>query len=198
MITKSGRSWCWQLGLAQEGRRQWFDRLTNQAGGRREESLYTKLFNLFSRFGYFRHAALVPLLGIGGTLIFLGNRALAQITPDATLGVERSRITPSTEVRGGPADLIEGGAERGANLFHSFSEFNVEEFQRVYFANPAGIENILSRVIGTNPSNILGTLGVDGAANLLLLNPNGIMFGANAQLDIEGSFVASTASFFNL
>ena len=193
-MTKSRHSWCWQLGLVQEGRRQWFDRLTNQAGGRREESLYSKLFNLFSLVGYSRCAAPVPLLAIGGTLIFLGNRALAQITPDATLGVERSRITPDAEVRGEPADLIEGGAERGANLFHSFSEFNVEELQRVYFANPAGIENILSRVTGTNPSHILGTLGVDGAANLYLLNPNGIMFGANAQLDIEGSFVASTAN----
>ncbi|NEO44723.1 MAG: filamentous hemagglutinin N-terminal domain-containing protein, partial [Moorea sp. SIO4A3] len=96
--------------------------------------------------------------------------------------------------RGGLADLIEGGAERGANLFHSFTDFNVEELQRVYFANPAGIDNIISRVTGTNPSSILGTLGVDGAANLFLLNPHGIIFGANAQLDIQGSFVASTAN----
>ncbi|NEQ10889.1 MAG: filamentous hemagglutinin N-terminal domain-containing protein, partial [Moorea sp. SIO4E2] len=73
------------------------------------------------------------------------------------------------------------------------NDFNVEELQRVYFANPAGIENIISRVTGTNPSSILGTLGVDGAANLFLLNPHGIIFGANAQLDIQGSFVASTA-----
>jgi filamentous hemagglutinin family protein len=137
---------------------------------------------------------LVSSVTVGSTLIFVGNRTLAQITPDGTLGAESSRVTPHAEVKGQPADLIEGGAERGANLFHSFSEFNVGEFQRVYFANPAGIENILSRVTGTNPSNILGTLGVDGAANLFLLNPNGIMFGANAQLDIEGSFVASTAN----
>ncbi|AOY79057.2 filamentous hemagglutinin N-terminal domain-containing protein [Moorena producens JHB] len=74
------------------------------------------------------------------------------------------------------------------------NDFNVEELQRVYFANPAGIENIISRVTGTNPSSILGTLGVDGAANLFLLNPHGIIFGANAQLDIQGSFVASTAN----
>ncbi|NEP61821.1 MAG: filamentous hemagglutinin N-terminal domain-containing protein, partial [Symploca sp. SIO2G7] len=92
------------------------------------------------------------------------HRVLAQITPDTTLGSESSRVTPNVEVRGALADLIEGGAGRGANQFHSFSEFNVQELQRVYFANPVGIENILTRVTGANPSYIGGTLGVDGGA----------------------------------
>ncbi|MFP4120192.1 MAG: filamentous hemagglutinin N-terminal domain-containing protein [Coleofasciculus sp.] len=90
-------------------------------------------------------------------------------------------------------DLIEGGAKRGSNLFHSFSEFNVNVDQQVYFANPEGIANILTRVTGDHRSNIFGTLGVDGNANLFLLNPNGILFGVDAQLDVAGSFVASTA-----
>ncbi|NER23355.1 MAG: filamentous hemagglutinin N-terminal domain-containing protein [Symploca sp. SIO1C2] len=127
---------------------------------------------------------------------FNQHRVLAQITPDTTLGPESSRVTPNVEVRGGLADLIEGGAERNANLFHSFGQFNIQELQRVYFANPVGIENILTRVTGANPSHIFGTLGVDGGASLFLLNPHGIMFGANGQLDVEGSFVASTANAF--
>ncbi len=125
-------------------------------------------------------------------LIAIANRVSAQISPDNSLGAESSVVNSNTNVRGLPAELIEGGAIRDANLFHSFSEFNVNEGQRVYFTNPVGIENILSRVTGGNPSNILGTLGVDGAANLYFLNPNGILFGANAQLDIAGSLVMST------
>jgi filamentous hemagglutinin family protein len=133
-------------------------------------------------------------LVVGGTITFSPSQTVAQITPDATLGVESSIVTPNVNVRGLPADRIDGGAVRGTNLFHSFQEFNVGDGLRVYFANPIGIENILSRVTGNNLSNILGTLGVDGGASLFLLNPNGIIFGSNAQLDISGSFMASTAN----
>ena len=132
-------------------------------------------------------------LAISGNCV-LADNALADIVPDQTLGNEASVVTPNTTVRGEIADQIEGGATRGANLFHSFREFNVGELQRVYFANPSGIENILTRVTGNNLSNILGTLGVDGAANLFLLNPNGIVFGSQAKLDVAGSFFASTSN----
>jgi filamentous hemagglutinin family protein len=134
-------------------------------------------------------------LGIGGAIIvFWGDCAFAQsnIVPDDTLGDESSVVTP-TNINGLPSDEIEGGAQRGANLFHSFSEFNVDSGRGAYFANPAGIENIFSRVTGANPSEILGTLGVLGNANLFLINPNGIIFGENARLDVGGSFVGTTA-----
>lgn len=119
--------------------------------------------------------------------------AVAQLNPDRTLGHENSVVTPNVLIRGSRGDRIDGGSRHGVNLFHSFQDLNVAELQRVYFANPAGVENILTRVTGTNPSHILGTLGVEGAANLFLLNPNGILFGQNARLDIAGSFIASTA-----
>ncbi|MBW4562857.1 MAG: filamentous hemagglutinin N-terminal domain-containing protein [Mojavia pulchra JT2-VF2] len=126
----------------------------------------------------------------------LSHSAIAQIVPDATLGIESSKITPNANVRGLPALLLEGGATRGVNLFQSFFQFNVGDGQRVYFANPAGIENILTRVTGSDPSKIFGTLGVDGRANLFFLNPNGIIFGQNARLDIAGSFLGTTANSF--
>ncbi|EGJ32928.1 MULTISPECIES: filamentous hemagglutinin N-terminal domain-containing protein [Moorena] len=135
-------------------------------------------------------------IGLSGYygITYSAHPVLAQIVPDHTLGDNPSVVKPNVEVKGLPADLIEGGATRGDNLFHSFSDFNVGDLQRVYFANPAGINNILSRVTGSNISKIFGTLGVDGAANLFLLNPNGIVFGANSQLDVAGSFVGSTAN----
>ncbi|NEO36022.1 MAG: filamentous hemagglutinin N-terminal domain-containing protein [Moorea sp. SIOASIH] len=136
---------------------------------------------------------LVGLLEVSSLCLLLASPTLAQITPDSTLGNENSQVTPNQTIRGAVADLIEGGAIRDSNLFHSFLEFNVGNGQRVYFANPDGITNILTRVTGSTLSQILGTLGVNGSANLFLLNPNGIAFGSNARLDVAGSFVASTA-----
>ena len=137
------------------------------------------------------------IIGVLAHVIFCSeNHALAQITPDGTLGDRSSRVTPNVNIKGSVGDRIDGGAIRGANLFHSFHQFNVGELQRVYFANPTGISNILTRVTGSNVSNILGTLGVNGGANLFFINPNGILFGNNARLDVAGSFVASTANSF--
>ena len=130
------------------------------------------------------------------TLAFSGNCAFAQsnIVRDNTLGAESSVVTPNVDINGIKSDRISGGAIRGANLFHSFQEFNIDSGRGAYFTNPAGIENILSRVTGGNASNILGKLGVLGNANLFLINPSGIIFGRNASLDVRSSFVASTAN----
>ena len=76
--------------------------------------------------------------------------AFAQIVPDATLGSESSRVTPNVNIKGAAGDRIDGGAVRGSSLFHSFSEFNVNDGQRVYFRDPAGITHIFSRVPGSN------------------------------------------------
>ena len=116
----------------------------------------------------------------------------AQIIPDTTLGNENSVVIPNATIQDKLVDLIEGGAIRGENLFHSFEQFSIPDGGQVYFANPEGIDNILTRVTGNNISEIFGTLGVDGNANLFLLNPNGIIFGENAALDVNGSFFATT------
>ncbi|PZV17617.1 MAG: hypothetical protein DCF22_03110 [Leptolyngbya sp.] len=146
---------------------------------------------------WYRHRAPVAIASFGlAGLCFTAIPSSAQISPDQTLGNESSIVSPNVAVHGFPAELIQGGAIRGVNLFHSFSQFNVRDGQRVYFANPVGIETILSRVTGADPSKIFGTLGVNGTANLFLINPNGILFGPNARLDVAGSFLASTASSF--
>lgn len=135
---------------------------------------------------------------VSGAIIALAGKyafAQSQIVPDSTLGAESSTVTPAAS--DSTVDNIQGGAIRDTNLFHSFQEFNVSEGRSAYFLSPnANIQNILARVTGGNPSEILGMLGTGGASstNLFLINPNGIIFGQNARLDVGGSFVASTAS----
>jgi filamentous hemagglutinin family protein len=121
-------------------------------------------------------------------------KANAQIVPDNSLGTENSIVSPNTQIEGNPATLIEGGAIRNTNLFHSFQEFGIPTDDRIYFANPEGIQNIFTRVTGNNISEIMGTLGVNGNANLFFMNPNGIIFGKDARLDLNGSFFATTAT----
>lgn len=117
--------------------------------------------------------------------------ALAQsvVIPDDTLGIESSAVEDIDAL----TQYIEGGAQRGGNLFHSFLEFNVADGHSVYFNPDAEINSILTRVTGSNASNIFGRLGVIGATDLFLMNPNGIVFGENASLDISGSFYGTTA-----
>ncbi|MEH2293985.1 S-layer family protein [Nostoc sp.] len=139
---------------------------------------------------------IVSTLAIAGVLTFFESFALAQIQKDGTLGSESSIITPKL-INGQPIDQIDGGAVRGTNLFHSFEQFSVSAGRTAYFNNAINIQNIISRVTGNSISNIDGILKANGAANLFLINPNGIVFGSNASLNIGGSFVASTASSLN-
>lgn len=139
---------------------------------------------------------IVSTLAIVGVLTFFESCALAQIQNDVTLGSESSIITPNP-INGQPIDQIDGGAVRGTNLFHSFEQFSVSAGRTVYFNNAIDIQNIISRVSGNSISNIDGILRANGTANVFLINPNGIVFGPNASLNIGGSFVASTASSLN-
>ncbi|WP_204101791.1 MULTISPECIES: filamentous hemagglutinin N-terminal domain-containing protein, partial [Spirulina sp. CCY15215] len=63
------------------------------------------------------------------------------------------------------------------------------------FLSAPEIRNILSRVVGGNPSLINGLIQVTGGnSNLFLMNPAGIVFGNNASLNVPGDFTATTAT----
>ncbi len=120
------------------------------------------------------------------------------IIPDNTLGAEGSIVQPRNGFDG-----ITGGASRGTGLFHSFSQFDVNNPGAYFLVRPE-VQNIFARVTGNQASIINGAIGTKidnielspSSASLFLLNLNGIIFGPNAKLDLGGSFLATTASGF--
>lgn len=137
-----------------------------------------------------------PNLFSGFLVIFLyvscPKPILAQIVPD------RSLPSQSVVNSQGSVQQITGGTTAGNNLFHSFDRFNLLTGETAYFDNAITIENIITRVTGGQISQIDGLIQANGLANLFLINPNGIVFGANAKLNLGGSFIASTADSIKL
>ena len=147
------------------------------------------------------HAAILILLQ--------SSVAVAQIVTDGTVGavgnfgVSQALTTGLESIA---PDVVIGedlGTLVGKNLFHSFSEFNIKTGGSATFTADttphANIDNVISRVTGNNASNIDGMLRstIDNA-NLFFLNPNGVFFGENAQVDVSGAFVVSTADYLKL
>ena len=117
--------------------------------------------------------------------------ALAQVTSDGTKNtIVNQNINNFT---------IINGIEKGNNLFHSFSNFSLPRGTSANFdlTNTPNITTIFSRVTGGNVSDINGliqTLHSNHPVSLFLMNPAGIVFRENAQLNIGGSFISTTAN----
>lgn len=130
--------------------------------------------------------------------------ALAQgtttVTPTSGIGALGTTVTAH-----GNTLQITGGTRpgNGANLFHSFDQFNVGHGDTAQFLNTTPslpTMSLLGRVTGGNPSAIFGTIDTMSypGANLFLMNPAGIIFGPNATLNIGGSVSFTTADYIRL
>lgn len=122
--------------------------------------------------------------------------AIAQISADTNLPDGQTAVKSGTT--SGLDFLITGGTKVGNNLFHSFKNFSIPESGSAIFQNDANLANIINRVTGGLESNINGLIQTNGNANFFLINPNGIIFGPNASLNIGGSFIGSTAASLKL
>ncbi|MCP4702060.1 MAG: filamentous hemagglutinin N-terminal domain-containing protein [Gammaproteobacteria bacterium] len=126
-------------------------------------------------------------MGIAALLIQFSLHA--EITVDGSLGAEAALAGPDYAIT---ADL---GLQRGANLFHSFGIFELDADESAVFSGPDSVGHVIGRVTGGSPSRINGRLRSEIAgADVYLLNPAGILFGENAELDIQGGFHAAAAN----
>ncbi|MFP4100755.1 two-partner secretion domain-containing protein, partial [Coleofasciculus sp.] len=92
---------------------------------------------------------------------------------------------------------ISGGSLSGdgKNLFHSFQQFGLDANQIANFLANPNLNNILGRVVGGDASVINGLIQVTGGnPNLYVMNPAGMIFGADARLNVPGDFIATTAT----
>jgi filamentous hemagglutinin family protein len=106
--------------------------------------------------------------------------------------------TLGTQVSGSGNNFnITGGLNKGQTLFHSFTDFSVPTNGQANFTNPVGNRDIITRVTGNVFSDINGLVNTNGA-NFFLINPNGIVFGTGAQLNVGKAFVGSTANSLDL
>lgn len=137
-----------------------------------------------------RPAILAIALGAG----IAAGAAHAQVATDGTLGAAVDLQGPDFRI---DAAL---GRTVGANLFHSFSRFDVLAGQGATFLGADSVLNVIARVTGAQASRIDGTIRTAGmpAANLWLVNPNGVLFGAGATIDVPGSVYVSSADYLVL
>jgi filamentous hemagglutinin family protein len=119
--------------------------------------------------------------------VLLSHVAQSQVVTDGSMG--------GTTNIGGPGYIIPAtlGQQRGGNLFHSFSTFNIAASESALFTTTVSTTNIIARITGGSPSNINGR--ITSPTNLFFLNPQGVMFGSGASVNVNGTFHVSTADY---
>ncbi len=127
-------------------------------------------------------------------------RAQPPIPPTVTdITADTGQLSLGTNVTtNGTLTTIDGGTRAGANLFHSFSRFDVGNGDTARFVatDPATIGHVVSRVTGGQFTAIAGTIDSTAIPNadFWFINPAGIVFRPGAQLNVPAAARFSTAS----
>jgi filamentous hemagglutinin family protein len=103
------------------------------------------------------------------------------------------------EVTAGNGSISQSGGavtidQSSSRLAINWQRFEIGTDESVTFNQPSAQAIALNRILGQDPSVILGRLSANG--QVFLLNPNGVLFGGGAQVDV-GGIVASTLSLSN-
>lgn len=102
-------------------------------------------------------------------------------------------LGPNYEIR------AEYGRQTGANLFHSFEQFNLHAGESATFLGAEPVKNVIGRITGGTSSWIDGMIQCAiPDADLYFLNRAGVMFGPNASVDLLGSFHVGAADYLRL
>ncbi|PTX99881.1 hypothetical protein DB346_18910 [Verrucomicrobia bacterium LW23] len=88
--------------------------------------------------------------------------------------------------RNGSTLTVTQGSDR---MIVNWQGFSINPWETTRFIQPGVNSAALNRVTGGDPSSIMGALQANG--NIFLINPNGIVVGAGARIDV-GGFLAST------
>jgi filamentous hemagglutinin family protein len=120
------------------------------------------------------------------SVFLIPNISHAQAVTDGSVGAVQSLSSHFTV----PQSL---GSTTGNNLFHSFKTFNINTGESATFTGANNILNVICRVTGGDVSTINGALRSQvGKANFYFINPSGVVFGSNAQVDVPAAFHVST------
>jgi filamentous hemagglutinin family protein len=114
--------------------------------------------------------------------------AITLTSPFALAGPTGGQVVSGagTISQSGATTTIKQGSQ---NLSLDWTTFNIAPQETVEFVQPSASAIAVNRILGSNGSQILGHLDANG--QVFLINPNGILFGAGAQVNV-GGLVAST------
>ncbi len=120
--------------------------------------------------------------------LFLVAMAAAQALAEPTGGqvVKGQAQINQTGTQGGTVTTIKQSTPQ---VSINWQSFNVGEKERVNFVQPDASSLAINRILGSQGSSIQGNINANG--QVWLINPNGIIFGKNAQVNV-GGLVATT------
>ncbi|WP_198433350.1 filamentous hemagglutinin N-terminal domain-containing protein, partial [Burkholderia ubonensis] len=131
---------------------------------------------------------LIPILPCGLLLAALTVTAQAQVAPNA--------LPTGGTVSAGSATISQAGShmqinQGSQNAALNWNTFNIGRDASVTFNQPSAQSVALNRVASANPSQIYGALNANG--KLILINPNGVVFGQGAQINAAGLIATTKA-----